>query len=342
MTSLLDRLCEKHSLSFDEWCTLLASEEMFREEARNRAEKLAVDHFKKQIFYRGIIEFSNYCKNDCYYCGLQKSNTTVSRFRLDPSEILEAAQKGYAVGVRTIVLQSGEDSAIHDSWLESLLEQLHHTFPDCALTLSLGERSKDSYARLFRAGATRYLLRHETANPLLYQKVHGPKQLFWHRINCLYALKDIGYQTGCGMIVGLPGQRIEDLACDFCFIQAFQPHMLGIGPFLPHHATPFAAEKAGRYEQCLYVLSLARLLLPRVHLPATTALRSQSKDGLSLGILSGCNVVMPSLTPPCQKKEYRLYDSPLDTKDIGERIQELSKAIEAIGYSLVCRKGDFA
>ncbi|MCR5814109.1 MAG: [FeFe] hydrogenase H-cluster radical SAM maturase HydE [Desulfovibrio sp.] len=338
---LLDKLETHKQLSFEEWRKLLSElDSPTFDEAQKRAQRLAQEHFGLAIYLRGIVEFTNYCRNECHYCGLQKSHRDLVRYRLSQEEILACCEKGHALGLRTFVLQGGEDPKLSDEWLCQLIRRLTQRFPDSAITLSLGERSQASYAALFAAGARRYLLRHETASHSLYRKLHSPKQSFFARLNCLYNLKALGYQTGVGMLIGPPGQTLEHLAQDFTFIQAFQPEMLGCGPFIPHQATVFAGEKPGSVRLTLYALSLCRLLLPELLLPATTALRTQKASGYLQGILHGCNVIMPNLTPLAAQKHYQLYDGKDATKTLEQSLEELKTEVASLGYHLTCDRGD--
>lgn len=293
------------------------------------------------IYVRGLIEFTNYCKNDCYYCGIRKSNCHATRYRLRKEDILDCCDKGYEIGFRTFVLQGGEDSYWKDERLCEVISAIKYKYPQCAITLSVGERSKQSYQRLFDAGADRYLLRHETANEKHYSLLH-PKNLdLEHRKQCLYALKEIGYQVGCGFMVGSPYQSVDTIAEDLCFLQEFQPHMVGIGPFIPHKDTPFAKEKAGTLEMTLYLLSIVRLLLPKVLLPATTALGSIHEKGREKGILAGANVMMPNLSPENIRKNYLLYDNKISTgEEAAENLKLLKAKMTSIGCMVAINRGD--
>ena len=265
------------------------------------------------VYIRGLIEISNICKNDCYYCGIRRSNRTCERYRLSPETILDCCQQGYALGFRTFVLQGGEDAYYTDAVLADIISAIKTAFPDVAVTLSLGERSKASYKRLFEAGADRYLLRHETATASHYAKLHPNTMSFQNRMTCLSILKSIGYQVGCGFMVGSPYQRIDNLVDDLLFLAEFKPDMCGIGPFIPHHATPFANAPAGSGTMTCFLLSLIRLMLPRVLLPATTALGTLLDNGMELGMCSGANVVMPNLSPTDTRSRYELYDNKKST-----------------------------
>lgn len=298
--------------------------------------------YGKQVFLRGLIEVSNHCKNNCYYCGIRSSNRNATRYRLSDADILACCESGYAAGLRTFVLQGGEDAFFTDERLCRLLAQIKARYPDCAVTLSLGERSRESYARLFAAGADRYLLRHETADAAHYASLHPPQNILQTRLQALQNLKEIGYQVGCGFMVGSPGQTNRHLAQDLQLLQTFRPHMVGIGPFIAHKDTPFANEKAGSVEMTLYLLSIVRLLLPAVLLPATTAL-STLDDGHLRGLAAGANVIMPNLTPPAQRANYTLYNNKrISGTDAAQGIALLQKQLQAAGYTVAAGRGDHA
>jgi len=337
---LIDRLAEEHKLSKEEWIALI----------ENRREKDYLSHLARQaqkkyygnkVFTRGLIEFTNYCKNNCYYCGIRKGNKNASRYRLGAEEILDCCKQGYELGFRTFVLQGGEDGYYTDDKLVELISLIKNKYSDCALTLSVGEKKKDSYLRFYKAGADRYLLRHETADMEHYRKLHPPELELSNRKDCLWNLKEIGYQVGCGFMVGSPGQTPETLAEDMMFITQLQPDMVGIGPFVPHHDTPFAGESQGSVEETLYLLSLLRLLKPNLLLPATTALGTIDREGREKGILAGANVVMPNLSPVTVRKKYELYDNKICTGDEAAECRMcLSSRMESIGYQLVIDRGD--
>lgn len=278
--------------------------------------------FSNNIALRGLLEISNICKNDCFYCGIRRSNTKVHRYRLEPSKILQAVDRGATLGFQTFVLQGGEDDYFTDEVLCSLISKIKKRYPKVAVTLSLGERSYESYRALKEAGADRYLLRHETRNPDHYRRLHPRGMSLERRLQCLRDLKDLGYQVGAGIMVGSPFQRLEHLAEDLYFFQEFQPHMVGIGPFMVHGDTPFRNFPNGPLEMTLGFLALTRLVLPRANLPATTALGTLSPKGRILGIQAGANVVMPNITPGEARKDYQLYDHKLNTG--AESIEGLS------------------
>lgn len=343
MMDLLDKLGKEHSLTVKEWRALIEGRTPeLAEEVFSRARAVREREYGKKIYVRGLIECSNYCKNDCYYCGIRRSNRNAARYRLSREEILDCCASGYELGFRTFVLQGGEDPAMTDDWVAETVAQIRHTYPDCAITLSLGEKEHDSYQRFYDAGADRYLLRHETADACHYGKLHPAELSFQHRMECLADLKKIGYQTGCGFMVGSPHQTGECLAEDMKFIEEFQPQMVGIGPFIPQHDTPFKDEEAGSLELTVYLLGLLRLLLPRVLLPATTALGTIHPKGREMGILAGANVIMPNLSPKEVRSKYLLYDNKISTGDeAAESLKHLKESMAAIGYQVVVDRGDY-
>ena len=309
--------------------------------ARAKADPLRRQYYGNQIFIRGLIEYSSWCKNDCLYCGLRKSNHTAERYRLDTEEILACCEEGYRIGFRTFVLQGGEDPYFTDPVLCGIVSAIRSRYPDCAITLSAGERSRESYQSLKAAGADRYLLRHETADPAHYALLHPRVQTLENRMRCLADLRDAGFQVGCGFMVGSPGQSADTLAQDLAFIQNFRPEMCGIGPFIPHHATPFAKERAGSMELTLFLLSLLRLLQPTLLLPATTALGTIHPQGRELGIQAGANVIMPNLSPAIRRGQYLLYDNKLTSgEESAQNLALLKKQMDGIGFSVVTDRGD--
>ena len=294
------------------------------------------------VFVRGLIEISSYCKNDCLYCGLRASNKTAERYRLAPDEILACAEEGYGLGFRTIVLQGGEDAFFTDDVLCEVVRGIKRAHPDTAVTLSLGERWRGSYARLREAGADRYLLRHETADEAHYAMLHPQSMSFASRMQCLRDLRELGYQVGCGFMVGSPGQTAATLAKDLAFIESFRPEMCGIGPFVPHHATPFAAAPAGSVELTCLLLSIIRIIHPHVLLPATTALGTLDPAGREKGILAGANVVMPNLSPVAVRGKYAIYDNKICTGEESAQCRFcLERRIESVGCRLVVARGDY-
>ena len=309
---------------------------------RRKAQVTAMMNFRKDIYIRGLIELSSYCKNDCLYCGIRRSNKNAVRYRLTEEQILSSCENGYGLGFRTIVLQGGEDPYYTDDRMCGIIGAIKSKFPDCAVTLSLGERGKESFQRLYDAGADRYLLRHETANPEHYKKLHPPGMSYENRIKSLYELKEIGFQTGAGFMVGSPFQTYKDLANDLLFINRLKPQMCGIGPFVPHHDTVFADKPQGSLRLTLILLSLIRLMNPKILLPATTALGTIAHNGRELGILHGANVVMPNLSPSEHRADYSLYDNKICTGDeAAECIRCLSLRMKSIGYNIVTDRGDY-
>lgn len=340
---LLDQLYARSELPAEAYGKLLAvyKEKETTEYTCQLARKRQKETFSNRIYTRGLIEFTNYCKNDCLYCGIRRSNGNAERYRLTREEILSCADTGYALGFRTFVLQGGEDGYFTDERMEEIVRELKERHPDCAITLSLGERSRESYERLYRAGADRYLLRHETADRAHYESLH-PREMSWeNRRRCLYDLKEIGYQVGCGIMVGSPGQTMEHLVADLQFMKELDPHMVGIGPFIPQKDTPLGDQPQGSLELTLFLLSLIRLLLPRVLLPATTALGTIHPKGREMGILAGANVVMPNLSPVGVRKKYALYDNKICTGDEAAECRGcLERRMASIGYELAVDRGD--
>lgn len=291
---------------------------------------------------RGLIEISNHCKNDCLYCGIRRSHTDITRYRLTPEEILQCCSQGYDLGFRTFVLQGGEDTWFTDDRLCHLVSTIRSQYPDCAITLSLGERSRQSYQRLFDAGADRYLLRHETADPHHYAQLHPADMSFQNRQQCLIHLKEIGYQVGCGFMVGSPHQTIGTLHQDLQLIRFLQPQMVGIGPFIPTQGTPFAECKAGTLDATLRLLALIRIIHPHVLLPATTALGTIHPQGRELGILAGANVIMPNLSPKSHRSQYSIYDNKLSTgSEAAETVSTTLTQLNQLGVEIPTDRGDF-
>ncbi len=342
MKQLIDKLKETRELSKEEWTRLIKNRtpevaEYLFEQARQVRE----EHYGKDVYIRGLIEFTNYCKNDCFYCGIRKSNAEASRYRLTKEDVLSCCRRGYELGFRTFVLQGGEDGYFTDDRVEEVVSAIREAYPDCAITLSLGERSFESYERFYKAGANRYLLRHETSNAEHYGKLHPEILSSEERKQCLWNLKKIGYQVGTGFMVGSPYQTAEHLAEDMMFIKELNPQMIGIGPFVPHHKTPFAKEPGGTLELTLFMLGLLRLMIPKVLLPATTALGTIDPNGRELGILAGANVVMPNLSPENVREKYLLYDNKICTGDeAAESLENLKTRMRNIGYEVVVSRGD--
>lgn len=312
------------------------------ETAASLARKTALREFGRKVYFRGLIEFTNYCRNDCLYCGIRRSNRAASRYRLSEEEILLCCRWGYEQGLRTFVLQGGEDPYFTDERVVSIVRAVKAAYPNCAVTLSIGEKPYESYARFREAGADRYLLRHETASPAHYGKLHPPEMSFENRVRCLHDLIALGFQTGCGMMVGAPFQTPENLAEDLLFMQELKPQMIGMGPFLPHKDTPFRDEPAGTAEDTLFLLSIVRLMHPRVLLPATTALGTLLPGGRERGILAGANVVMPNISPDEARARYQLYNNKLGTAGAAaDNLAALRESIRAIGYEPDPGRGDY-
>ena len=340
MRALIDKLAETHALSFDEWVRVIGHPELFAE-TQPRACALRDDIFGKNVFVRGLLEFISHCQKDCLYCGLRKSNPDAVRYRLSEEEILSSAESAWRTGFRTIVLQGGEDAYYTDARMVALVKSLKNAFPDLCVTLSIGEKPFSAYAAYKKAGAERYLLRHESASCAHYARLHPSWQTLNSRIRCLYDLKRLNYQTGAGFMVGSPFQTDEDLARDMLFLKKLSPEMIGIGPFIPHKDTPFRDKPPGDLKKTLYLLSLIRLMLPDVLLPATTALGALDDRGREHGILAGGNVLMPNITPKRERKNYSLYNNkPLSGLEDGAHLADLRKRFAALGYALPVDKGD--
>lgn len=340
---LADRLERDRILTKEEFTALIENRsDKLAEYVFEKARRIRHRIYGKDVYIRGLIEFTNYCGNDCLYCGIRRSNKNADRYRLTKEDILECCETGHSLGFRTFVLQGGEDGFYTDDMLVDIIKAFKKIYPDCALTLSIGEKSRESYEKYFDAGADRYLLRHETADSCHYSKLHPTSLSLENRKRCLYDLKEIGYQTGSGFMVGSPFQTAECLAEDMIFLHELQPHMVGIGPFIPHHDTPFADEKQGTLELTLFMLGLLRLMLPNVLLPATTALGTIDPNGREMGILAGANVVMPNLSPKGVRKKYLLYDNKICTGDeAAECRQCLERRMNKIGYRIAVSRGDF-
>lgn len=343
MKDLIDKLHQKQMLDEDEFAFLLnnftdETSDYLHEKAREVSQK----HFGNKIYARGLIEFTNYCKNDCYYCGIRKSNNKAERYRLSIEDIMNCCENGYSLGFRTFVLQGGEDLGYSDENIVNIVNSIKKLYPDCAVTLSIGEKSYDSYLKFFQAGTDRYLLRHETSNECHYSKLHPKELTSKNRKQCLLDLKRIGYQVGTGIMVGSPYQTTENIVEDLLFMKELEPQMIGVGPYIPHHDTPFAKEKAGSLELTLFLIGILRLMFPNALIPATTSLGTVDKNGREKGILAGANVVMPNLSPVSVRKKYELYDNKICT---GEEAAEcrlcLENRIKKIGYEIVVDKGDF-
>ena len=343
MEKIAQKFLENQNLKKEEFVELIrcADDPETREALAERAVEIRKKYYGDKVYTRGLIEFTNYCKNDCYYCGIRRSNRNAKRYRLTEEEILACCENGYELGFRTFVLQGGEDPYYTDDRMERIIRSMKEKYPECAVTLSIGERSLESYRRFREAGADRYLLRHETADEAHYRTLHPEEMSLPNRMECLRNLKALGYQVGAGFMVGSPNQTAECLAEDLLFLKDLEPQMVGIGPFIPHHDTDFAKEPAGSVDLTLYLLSVIRILLPKVLLPATTALGTMDPRGREKGLAVGANVVMPNLSPVKNRKQYELYDNKICT---GEEAAEcrgcLSRRVESVGYHLVSDRGD--
>ena len=322
----LIELCDDHTLDY------------LRQEAVRTAQK----RFGLGIFVRGLIEISSFCRNDCFYCGLRRSNRSAERYRLSHEQIMECCEEGYQAGLRTFVLQGGEDGQLTDEWLEDIISAIRKKYPDVAITLSLGERSRESYERLYLAGATRYLLRHEAADKELYCSIHPTEMSYDNRIACIENLKAIGYQTGMGMMVGVAGQSADSLVQDLLLLERLQPQMIGIGPFIPHRDTPLGDRPAGDLRRTLLMLSIVRIMHPDALIPSTTALATLTPEGRKLGVLSGANVIMPNLTPQSERRKYAIYENKAASgSEAIEGLRELERELAEIGYHIDYSRGDF-
>ncbi len=342
MINLINKLEKKHSLSLEEYQYLI--DNRTPKTASLLAEKAVAVRkqiYGNSVFIRGLIEISNICKNNCLYCGIRAGNSACERYRLDKKQILSCCENGYSLGFRTFVMQGGEDAYFSDEVMCDIISEIKSKYPDCAVTLSLGERTYDSYKRLFDAGADRYLLRHETADKDHYQILHPKELSFETRMECLKNLKEIGFQTGCGFMVGSPYQTSAHIAKDLKFVEDFKPHMCGIGPFIPHKDTEFKNMDAGTVELTCFLLSIIRLIHPPILLPATTALGSIDPIGREKGILAGANVVMPNLSPLDTRSKYVLYNNKLASgAESAQGKQKLEELMKAIGYEIVTDRGD--
>ena len=339
---LIDKLHDTNDLSSAELKELLTDDDPKNEAyLEQKARETAVVVYGKKIYVRGLIEFTNHCRNNCLYCGIRAQNANIRRYRLSNDEIISCCENGYRLGYRTFVLQGGEDVFYTDDKITAIISTIKKRFSDCAVTISIGEKSKESYERFRAAGADRYLLRHETADSEHYGKLHEKRQSFANRMRCLNDLKAVGFQTGCGFMVGSPYQTVDHLVKDLCFIKKFNPEMVGIGPFIPHTGTPFAAFNAGSAAMTVKLLAIIRLLLPYVLLPATTALATVAKDGRKRGIMAGANVIMPNLSPADKRELYSLYNRKACTgTEAAEMIAAIEREIKDMGYEIVCSRGD--
>lgn len=341
--NIIERIASGKTLSVEEWIQAIDyNDPGYAEELKAAASVTRDRIYGRKVFARGLIEFTSYCRNDCYYCGLRRSNRDALRYRLSYDCIMDTADAGYMAGFRTFVLQGGEDSYFNDERLIMIVRGIKERYPDAAVTLSVGERSFESYKALKEAGADRYLLRHETADSIHYRKLHPDDMSQENRIRCLHDLKRLGYQTGAGMMVGSPGSSSRTLAEDMVFLSSLKPEMVGIGPFIPHSATPFRNEERGSVDLTLRMVALVRLALPHAMIPSTTALATASSDGQLQGILHGANVIMPDITPPAERGKYMIYDGKKITGDeAGENLRQIAESVGSIGYELSMERGDY-
>ncbi len=342
MKQLIDKLERERYLDRENWLKLFSQrtgeDELY---ARERARMLCESIYGKDVYLRGLIEISSYCKNDCHYCGLRRSNRDCERYRLTKEEILDCCREGYDLGFRTFVMQGGEDMWFNDDRMTDIVSAVRKAYPDVAITLSVGEKSRETYQKYFDAGANRFLLRHETADAAHYSVLHPYSMSLAGRKRCLYDLKEIGFQVGAGIMVGSPGQTWETIASDMEFMHSLQPHMVGIGPFLPHHATPFRDKPAGKLNDTLFIVALTRLMLPEALIPATTALASLHPEGRDMGLLSGANVIMPNLSPSGVRKKYLLYDGKRAFgSEAAQSLREIETALSNIDRRASMARGD--
>ena len=340
--ALVDRLMRDRTLTKEEFCGLIDGRtERDASYLSDNASCVRREHVGNAVYLRGLIEASSYCRNDCTYCGLRRSNKNAQRYRLSEEQILDCAEKGHELGFRTFVLQGGEDVWYSDDMICRIVSEIRERFPDCAVTLSVGERSRESYQAYFDAGADRYLLRHETADPGHYASLHADGRILEPRKRCMYDLKEIGYQVGTGMMVGSPGQTTEILAEDLHFLKEIQPEMIGTGPFIPHRDTPYRGEKAGTAELTLYLIGILRLMFPDGLIPATTALGTIDPRGREKGILFGANVIMPNLSPVRVRSKYLLYDGKIcQGEEAAECHRCMERRVESVGCRVVSERGD--
>ena len=339
--TIIDKLYNTTNASREELLFLLNNlSKENKEYLIKKSHEVALKNYGNNVYIRGLIEFTNYCIRDCRYCGIRKSNDKADRYRLTIEEILECADIGDRLGYKTYVLQGGEDPYFTDEKMVEIIKKIKEKYPNNAITLSLGERSYKSYKNMFDAGADRYLLRHETASKRLYESLH-PNSKFENRIQCLRNLKEIGYQIGAGFMVGLPNQNNTDLIEDLLFLKDLNPHMCGIGPFIPHKDTPLANEHGGTLEKTITMLALIRLMLPKILLPATTALGTIDTLGREKGLKAGANVVMPNLSPTNVREKYSLYDGKICTGDEAAECRAcIERRINNAGFNLEITRGD--
>lgn len=340
MNNLVDKLFETGDLSDDELKILIESDE-FNEPLAEAADIRRRENYGDKVYIRGLIEFTNYCRNNCYYCGIRRDNKKAERYRLTKDEILLCCDEGYRLGFRTFVMQGGEDPYYSDEMICDIVSKIKSRYPDCAVTLSIGEKPRESYQAFFDAGADRYLLRHETADPEHYGKLHPEAMSLENRKRCLFDLKEIGYQVGSGFMVGSPYQTTENLISDLRFLQKLKPDMIGIGPYITHADTPFAEFKSGDVMLTLRLVSILRLMFPYALIPSTTALGTVHPQGRELGLKAGANVVMPNLSPVSVRKLYSLYENKICTGEEAAQCRGcLERRVESAGYKIVTDIGN--
>lgn len=343
MKHLVDKLANEHGIYAHEYHKLIEDcDELTFDYLRRTAVAISVKRFGTGVYVRGLIEISSFCRNNCRYCGLRCENKVAERYKLSDDEILSCCEMGYDAGLRTFVLQGGEDVAFTDECLVSLVCRIKERYSDVAITLSLGERSRESYEQLFAAGASRYLLRHEAASHELYSYLHPDNMSLQNRLSCIENLKAIGYQVGMGMMIGVPGQTVDHLVEDLLLMKEYNPHMIGIGPFIPHRETPFASASPGDLRRTLILLSIVRLMFPDALIPATTALSTLDAEGRKQGVLSGANVVMPNLSPADVRDKYSIYDNKRAAgAESVECMNLLERELNSIGYHIDYSRGDY-
>ncbi len=339
-TDICEKIYREKSLNFSDFNYLMDLSDF--KELNEYARKIALKNFSNKIYIRGLIEFSTYCKNDCYYCGLRKSNKAVNRLRLTKSQILSCVKRGVENNIHTIVLQGGEDPEISIDFFKEVIGEIKSSFPQVAITISAGEMDLEDYKILKDLGTDRYLLRHETASIKHYNRLHPKSMSYENRINSLKILRELGFQTGCGMMVGSPFQTRENLFEDLLFIREFKPHMVGLGPFIPNEDTPFKSYPQGKLEDVLKILSIVRLLDEKILLPATTALGTIHPTGREMGILAGANVLMPNIGEDELRKNYKLYNNKIGTElENEDDYNRLDSKLKTIGYEISTSRGDY-
>ena len=337
---ILNKLTSEKNLS-DEELLYLLEDDSHDELLFARADEVRKSIYGTDVYIRGLIEFSNFCKNNCFYCGIRAANNNVMRYRLTKDEILECCAEGYGLGFRTFVLQGGEDPYYTKEIMCDIISSIRNMYPDCAITLSLGEKSRDEYQAFFDAGANRYLLRHETAKEEHYARLHPENMSLAARKECLFALKEIGYQVGSGFMVGSPFQTKENLIADLRFLQELKPDMIGIGPYLTHKDTPFKDFQNGSFELTLRLVSILRLMFPYALIPATTALGTIRTGGREAGLKAGANVVMPNLSPLKFRKHYAIYENKISTgEEAAQGVERLRNQVKNAGYNVVTDIGN--